>query len=307
MLPNQLPSHGQGGRHGVHPEQVVRHVLIESHVVRAEDHGRAVVTQIQHGAGDHVGIYRVEAGQRFVKSKELLRQADCGDKPVWSAEIYCGFPIMEPLVLPNWTLQAWPTPSRSREYLGVLKNPRHPKFAEINAWYRGMQAAQVVKICMVALHAGSRKLMVGWAVDAQNPLAVSTFSHHGLYSMTFKRLWPAAYTYDLVIKKLAGMKRIERLNRPENANAFVYRCTLNDERLVWVAFCDDHIGQNHDQPTASVLATVPVGRQRLRVTHSITEIGQTKPKVVQTQAKRGQLQLRLTEYPVFIEADEPSD
>ena len=37
---------------------------------------------------------------------------------------------------------------------------RHPEFDEINAWYRGLQAAQVVKICMVALDAGSRKLMM---------------------------------------------------------------------------------------------------------------------------------------------------
>ena len=77
-------------------------------------------------------------------------------------------------------------------YLRILKKKDAPKFDEVNAWYRGLQAAQVVKICMVALDAGTQKLMMGWAVDAQHPLAVSTLSHHGLYSATFKRLWPAA-------------------------------------------------------------------------------------------------------------------
>ena len=132
------------------------------------------------------------------KSRELLAEAGMVDREVWSAEIYSGFPLMETLVLPNWTLQAWPTPSRSKEYLRILKRPRDKRFKEINTWYRGLQAAQVVKICMAALDAGSRKLMIGWAVDAQNPLAVSTLSHHGL-SATLEMFWPAAYTYDLLV------------------------------------------------------------------------------------------------------------
>ena len=161
-------------------------------------------------------------------SLRLLREAGCAEKPVWSAEIYSGFLLMEPLVLSNWTLQAWPVPSRSLEYVKILKKPKDPRFEEVNAWYRGLHAAQVVKICMVALDAGSEKLMMGWAVDAQNPLAVSTLSHHGLYSMTFNHLWPAAYTYDLVIRKLDGLKRIERLRMPENV--YVYRCSVKSDK-----------------------------------------------------------------------------
>jgi hypothetical protein len=234
------------------------------------------------------------------KSRELLRQAGCPDKPVWSAEIYSGFPLMEPLVLPNWTLQAWPTPSRSQEYMRILKKKEDPRFEEINSWYRGLQAAQVVKICMVALDAGSQKLMMGWAVDAQHPLAVSTLSHHGLYSATFNRLWPAGYTYDLTIKKLEGLTRIQKLSMPEYL--YVYRCTVRDDKQVLVAFCDDHIGQNQDQPVASMPAVIPVEGTRARISSIITEIGKTEPQVEEVAVERGQLRLRLTEYPVFIEA-----
>ena len=236
------------------------------------------------------------------KSKELLREVGCPEKPVWSAEIYSGFPLIEPLVLPNWTLQAWPTPSRSVEYMGILKNPNHAKFDEINAWYRGLQAAQVVKICMVALDAGSQKLMMGWAVDAQNFLAVSTFSHHGLYSITFNRFWPAGYTYGLTIRKLEGLSRIQRLPMPENV--YVYQCTVKDGREVLVAFYDDHIAQNHDEPTGETAAELPLRAPWARITHIVTRIGQTEPEVVLSQVRDGKLSLRLTEYPVFIEPAE---
>jgi hypothetical protein len=233
------------------------------------------------------------------KSRELLRQAGCGEKEVWSAEIYSGFPLMEPLVLPNWTLQAWPTPSRSREYIRILKKKDAPQFDEVNAWYRGLQAAQVVKICMVALDAGSEKLMMGWAVDAQHPLAVSTLSHHGLYSATFKRLWPAAYTYDLTIRKLEGLQRIDRLPMPENV--YLYECLVKDGNKVWVAFYDDHVGQNHDEPTGEIAAKIPFPGKHARISHIVTEIGETEPRVLGVNARGGVLPIRLTEYPVFIE------
>jgi hypothetical protein len=235
----------------------------------------------------------------------LLRQVGAADKPVWSAEIYSGFPLMEPLVLPNWTLQAWPTPSRSREYLKILKRKDDPQFDEVNAWYRGLQAAHVVKLCMVALEAGSQKLMIGWAVDAQHPLAVSTLSHHGLYSATFRHLWPAAYTYNLTIQKLSGLKQIRRLRT--TPDIYVYECLMQAGRKVLVAFHDDHIGQNRDQQTGQSAAEIPFQGSRARITSALTEIGQTTPDIEEAKATGGVLRTRLTEYPVFIEAAGPRE
>ena len=233
------------------------------------------------------------------ESRELLRDVGASSKPVWSAEIYSGFPLMEPLVLPNWTLQAWPPPSRGIEYSKILKRKNDPRFKAVNAWYRGLQAAQVVKQCMVALDAGSQKLMMGWAVDAQIPLAVSTLSHHGLYSITFKHLWPAAHTYNLTIRKLDGLKKITRLRTPPDI--YVYECVVKDGRRVLVAFHDDHIGQNHDQATGEIAAKIPVQGTQAQITSIITEIGKTKPKIREVRVAGGVLRTTLTEYPVFIE------
>jgi hypothetical protein len=153
---------------------------------------------------------------------------------------------------------------------------------------------------MVALNAGSQKLMLGWAVDAQHPLAVSTLSHHGLYSITFKRLWPAAHTYNLTIQKLDGLKRVQRLRI--SADIYVYVCLVKDGRQVLVAFHDDHIGQNHDQATGEIAAAIPFQGPRAQVTSIITEIGQTEPRVRKVDVADGVLRIVLTEYPVFIEA-----
>ncbi len=237
------------------------------------------------------------------KSRELLREVGAPDKPVWSAEIYSGFPLMEPLVLPNWTLQAWPTPSRSHEYLKILKKKNDAKFDAVNAWYRGLQAAQVVKTCMAALSAGSQKLMMGWAVDAQHFLAVSTLSHHGLYSATFKHLWPSAHAYALTIRKLDDLKRVRRVRTPPDT--YVYDCLLQDNRHVLVAFHDDHIGQNHDQPTGKATAEITMPGTRARITHIPTRIGQTTPRVQEADVVNRVLRVTLTEYPVFIEAITP--
>ncbi len=251
--------------------------------------------------GDHYDILDARWPNYGIvaKSKELLAEVGCARKPVWSAEIYSGFPLSEQLVLPNWTLHAWPTPSRSGEYLQVLRRPSDPRFDEINRWYRGMHAAHVVKLCMVALDAGSQKLMMGWAVDAQHALAVSTFSHHGLYSITFKRLWPAAYTYGLTIRKLDGLRRIKRLRMPRDV--YVYQCELSNGREVLVAFCDDHVGQNHDEPLAEIQARIPLRADRAVLTRVITEIGAREPRTERLDVRGGFLSLKLSEYPVFIE------
>ena len=235
----------------------------------------------------------------IAKWKELLATHGCGDKAVWSAEIYSIMPLMEPLVLPNWTLQAIPTPSKSRTYLKIIKSIRHKDFAEINGWYRAMQAAWVVKMTMAALDAGSDKLMMGWFADYQTPIAVSTLSHHGLYSATLKKLWPAGYTYKQIIEKLEGVRSVRRLSMPENI--YVYECIVKGGKKVLVAFYDDHIGQNHDEPLGEIAAKIPYQGSAAQVTHIIKDMDQDEPVVARVEVNNGLIRLKLSEYPVFIE------
>jgi hypothetical protein len=231
--------------------------------------------------------------------KELLRDEGCGDKEIWSAEIYPVPPFMDKLVIPNWTLQGLPAPSNSQGYLKILKKPRHGKFEEVNGWYRAMQAAQVVKMAMVAMDAGARKLMIGWFFDTQTPFAVSSFSHHGLYSETLKQAWPAAHTYKLMISKLGGLRSIRRLPMP--ADIYVYECNLKGGKKVLVAFHDDHIGQNHDEPLGRIKAEIPFPGSTAQVTPIIRGIDQTTPETQRIPVIGGRISLTLGEYPVFIE------
>jgi len=79
------------------------------------------------------------------------------------------------------------------------------------------------------------------------------------------------------------------------------RCTVQDGRQVLVAFQDDHVGQNHDEPTGELSAEIPVPGPHARITHLITAIDRTEPKVEQADADHGVLRLCLGEYPIFIE------
>ena len=156
-----------------------------------------------------------------------------------------------------------------------------------------------VKCCLVGLDAGTKKLMNGWALDAQAPLSVYPLGVGGYKSATFDKLWPAAYTYKIVIEKLDGLTACRRLPMPDNV--YVYECTVRGGRKVLVAFYDDHVARNHDEPAASTTAVLPVGSRRVRVTPIVTDVDQTAPQVETLDAPGGRLQVKLTEFPVFFE------
>lgn len=153
--------------------------------------------------------------------------------------MYSPLPLLDAMVLPMTTLYPYPTPSRSLDYIRITRPPRDKEFPSVNRWYRGLQSAMVVKNCLVGLHAGSRKSMNGWALDTQMPLAVYPLGVGGYKSTTFDRLWPAAYTYKLLIEKLDGITACRRLPLPEYL--YAYECTVRGGRRVLVAFCDDHV------------------------------------------------------------------
>lgn len=236
---------------------------------------------------------------KIFECKQLLKGFGCPDKEIWSAEVYSTIPIRGKSILamiPN----GYPAPSKSLEYRKILARPKSRAFPVVNAWYRGMQAAQVVKLCMVALDAGAKKLMMGWAVDAQTRLALgSSLSFTGLRSETLDKLWPAAYTYRLLIEKLEGIRSCRRVAMPKNI--YVYECMVKKNTRVLVAFYDDLNARNHDEPSVTAQAEVPLSCRRARLTHIITEIDQKEPHVEEVVVKDGKVTLTVSPYPVFIE------
>lgn len=233
------------------------------------------------------------------RCRDELRQAGRRDTEIWSAEIYTAHPLLDAMILPMTTLHPYPTPSRSLEYIRITRSPKDPQFDTVNRWYRARQAAMVVKCSLVGLDAGTKKLMNGWALDSQGPLAVYPLGVGGYKSTTFDRLWPAAYTYKLVIERLDGITACRRLPMPEFV--YVYECTVRGGRKVLVAFHDDHVARNHDEPPASLPVVLPVGSRRVRVSHLVTDLDQAEPRVETHDAPDGRLRWTLTEFPVFLE------
>lgn len=235
------------------------------------------------------------------KGQELLEKAGCKNKPVWCAEVYSHFPLIPPNTVATGFLVPYPGPSESEKYLTILKNKLHPRFKKLNDWYRGLQAAHLVKQVMISLSAGAEKFMVGYAADTQSILAPSIMPIDGLRSNTFQKLWPVSYTYRMTIQKLDGIQACRRLPAPEGV--FVYENTVKNGKKVYIAFYDDFIGQNYEQPLGTRQYEIPFPGKSATVTDVITRIDQTTATSRQVAARNGKLPLLLTEYPVFIEAN----
>ena len=233
--------------------------------------------------------------------RRLLDQLGCRGKEIWAGEALCTYPLLPKQALTPIMAYPYPMPSKSLEYRKILMNPKNKRFEEISGWYRGMQAAQTVKVTMAALHAGASRVLMGYALDKQTKvvsgLGFLTFS--GLRSATFEELWPAAHTYGLLIKKLDGFQSCKRLSMPKNV--YVYECIVKNGKKVIVAFYDDHIGQNHDEPLGVIQAEIPSSGKYAELTHIIKEVGKTEPVIERLEVKNGKLALALSEYPIFIE------
>ena len=115
---------------------------------------------------------------------------------------------------------------------------------------------------MAALHAGTSRVLMGYALDKQTRVidAFGFLTFSGLRSATSDKLWPAAHTYGLLIRKLDGLQSCRRLAMPKNV--YVYECVVKDGERVLVAFYDDHIGQNHDEPLGITQVEIPVPGKR---------------------------------------------
>jgi len=235
------------------------------------------------------------------RGQQELKKAGCKDKPIWSAEAYSHFPLIPDNTVATGFLVPYPGPSKSKQYLRILKQKNHPQFDKVNAWYRGLQAAHLVKQLMVALSAGAEKIMMGYASDTQTLLAPTIMPIDGLRSNTFNKLWPVSYAYKQVIEKLDGLKTCQRLSMPQGV--YVYENTLKSGKKVLIAFYDDYVGQNEGEPTATKPFELPFAGKEATVTDVITGLAQTEAKVQQVKAQNGKLPLLLTEYPGFIEAN----
>jgi hypothetical protein len=102
-----------------------------------------------------------------------------------------------------------------------------------------------------------------------------------------------------LIQKLDGFTSCRRLPMPDYV--YVYECTVRDRHKVYVAFYDDHIARNHDAALQQAAITLPLQSDRARVSHIVTEVDQTVPRVETMDTSQGRLEFTLTEFPVIVE------
>jgi hypothetical protein len=110
---------------------------------------------------------------------------------------------------------------------------------------------------------------------------------------------PVYYSYKLFIRKIAGSNiEVETLDLGENV--YAYRFGNNSKPIV-VAWYEDVKASTKYPDKQSKKIHFPVSSYRVRVTHIITEIGQTEPKIEIVRAKDEKINLLLTDTPIFIE------
>ena len=102
------------------------------------------------------------------------------------------------------------------------------------------------------------------------------------------RKTPAFYTYKLMMKKLGGIRQLETISMEGPVAAF--RARLDEDKIVYIAW-------SRSKSNAWV---VPQYVTKAKVTHILTQWGQTDPDVDYIASNDGKLSVRLNG-PVFIE------
>ncbi len=186
---------------------------------------------------------------------------------------------------PIWSDDAMSAPMLSREsatdkekkMLELLQknNPTAVK------WIRQEQSKFLVKKAVVAFSSGVEKIFlstdVDW-VDTFNPMwEYAGFLEHGGNPK------PAFYTYQLTISKLDGFTKAEK------SDGDIYKFYFSDKEPVYVLWSDS------GNKTTNLSDYIP--SQNAKITHIITEQGQTQPK---TDTKSSN-SILITETPVFVE------
>ena len=246
--------------------------------------------------------------------RRLLREHGV-DKPIWIGDSTSG-----PMLTFNPAVD--PVDARPKDaalYLRVLRNKQHPRYAEVRRWYLTEQAKMTTKKIVTALGLGCERFMLGLLEDWPW-FAGEQYMHHGLVDTDFQLLTgkviyhaprPAYHAVRLLTQKLSGCTSVRELT-----NAAPHR-SLRDNRLnpprpcayqftargksVFVLWYEDGVQQGVGEQEATTSYDLSVASSAVTVTHIITEVGQTTPKVERVKAENGKVKMTLTETPVIVE------
>jgi len=228
------------------------------------------------------------------------------EKPIWVGDVnYTASPMM------FWGMPVPPYTEKQKagieETLRALANPKHPKHASTEAWFRAEQAKGLVKKVVLAMGEGLAGINIGnledWGAFALAPTLSGTAAFHGLIETTgFPRRpgepRPAFHALTLVNRELDGFSAVERLDL--GTGIYCYRFTVGT-RSVHVLWYDD--GKRYlpgeAEPTKRVTLRLPPAEYRIVSTP--TARGVADPPVQTASAHGGTLALDVGSVPLFIE------
>jgi hypothetical protein len=191
---------------------------------------------------------------------------------------------------------------RGEELLVAIRRRVHPRHDEALTWYRAEQASILAKVLVTRFAAGFEKVFMGMAYDWDWSVGALSTRNPFLGLLDRRgRPWPAFHALRILVEKLDGFERAERIAAPEGIE--LYRFTfVGDRHPVWVAWLSEAEPRGLDDP----LPTRSVRLEAIRgpaTAHLIPTEGD-EAVVVETGGQ-GALELVLTSTPVIIESEGP--
>jgi hypothetical protein len=131
-----------------------------------------------------------------------------------------------------------------------------------------------------------------------------------LGGLEFEQHRPVYHTLRWFIANLGEFDTVERISLTptvgggtgslETVEIYAYRVLVQD-RAVYVLWAEDGVGQVMGETKPAVNVDLPVSASTITVTHTITQTGQTEPSVDVIKATDGQVNLVVSETPIFVE------
>jgi len=200
-------------------------------------------------------------------------------------------------------IELYPTPFSLDhvEMVGVLFDKDHPKFNEVNAWYRAEQSRETVRKGVSAMELGLPRINFAFFSDSPAPkrklsqkeLSTGSLLHNWAIAGYLDRNckpYPAFYTYKLVIDKLTNAKFVKRLPLEDGAYGFEFASGGDPLYVFW------------SDKDATVDLTADLQFKTVRVTHIVTEFSQQDPKTEIMDVEDGPFKLDATPNPIFVES-----
>lgn len=143
------------------------------------------------------------------------------EKPIWIGDAVSG-PLLE-----QGPFKTEAQIRKGRQILSILDDKTHPRYEEVEDWYRHEQAKLTFKKMITAVGSGVERIFINNPIDWTD-YWIPSYRHFGLLDRNGNPR-PAFYTYKLVLEKLDGFNKVERLNPDEDV--YIYRFEVNNRIL----------------------------------------------------------------------------